>query len=127
MKMGAQIANPHRKTTSRHRKTIPRPDSGIGKSFSGVDLYPPFHFQITVEPPRLIFFLISGGSALLIREHHQRKLTELASINTRDKLSDQLTKTNTGPPVRRLRDWMLRGVVPTDADRNQLSLSFRAG
>ena len=44
-----------------------------------------------------------------VREHHQRKLTELASINTRDQLSDQLTKTNTGPQVRRLRDWMLRG------------------
>ena len=29
----------------------------IGKSFSGTDLYPHFHFQITVEPPRLIFFL----------------------------------------------------------------------
>ena len=29
----------------------------IGKSFSGADLYPHFHFQITVEPPRLIFFL----------------------------------------------------------------------
>ena len=62
---------------------------------------------------------------MLVREHHQRKLTELASINTRDQLSDQLTKTNTGPQVRRLRDWMLRGVVPADADHNQLS--FRAG
>ena len=29
----------------------------IGKSFSGADLYPHFRFQITVEPPRLIFFL----------------------------------------------------------------------
>ena len=34
--------------------------SGIGKSFSGADLFSHFHFQITVEPPRLIFFLSLG-------------------------------------------------------------------
>ena len=57
----------------------------IGKSFSGADLYPHFHFQITVEPPRLIFFLSKGrkkvntGSqrAALARRSHMRKCGSL--------------------------------------------------
>ena len=62
---------------------------------------------------------------MLVREHHQRGLTELVSINTHDQLADQLTKTNSGPQVRRLRNWALRGIVPVDADVDQLS--HRAG
>ena len=62
---------------------------------------------------------------MLVREHHQRGITELVSIGTRDQLSDQFTKVLPGPQVRRLRDWMLRGVVPADADHDQLA--HRAG
>ena len=40
----------------------------IGKSFSGVDLYPHFHFQITVEPPRLYVFLSSCPG---LKDNHQ--------------------------------------------------------
>ena len=58
---------------------------------------------------------------VLVREHHQRGLTELVSIGTRDQLGDQFTKVLPGPQVRRLRDWMLRGIVPADADHAQLA------
>ena len=71
MKMGAQIRTGKRlpDTGKRFRDRIWAYAQGtqllalsefpisIGKSFSGADLYPHFHFQITVEPPRLIFFL----------------------------------------------------------------------
>ena len=71
MEMGPQIRTGKRlpDTGKRFRDRIwaydgiirPNPVSefpiSIGKSFSGADLYPHFHFQITVEPPRLIFFL----------------------------------------------------------------------
>ena len=71
MKMGAQIRTGKRlpDTGKRFRDRIWAYAQGtqlsalsefqisIGKSFSGVDLYPHFHFQITVEPPRLIFLL----------------------------------------------------------------------
>ena len=74
MKMGAQIRTGKRlpDTGKRFRDRIWAYAQGtqlsalsefsisIGKSFSGADLYPHFHFQITVEPPRLIFFLIMG-------------------------------------------------------------------
>ena len=74
MKMGAQIRTGKRipDTGKRFRDRIRAYDGiiqllalsefpiSIGKSFSGADLYPPFHFQITVELPRLIFFLISS-------------------------------------------------------------------
>ena len=62
---------------------------------------------------------------LLVREHHQRGITELASVNTHDQLADQLTKTNSGPQIRRFRNWLLRGVIPTDANHDELA--FRAG
>ena len=76
MKMGAQIRTGKRipDTGKRFRDRIRAYDGiiqllalsefpiSIGKSFSGADLYPPFHFQITVELPRLIFFLIHSTS-----------------------------------------------------------------
>ena len=76
MKMGAQIRTGKRlpDTGKRFRDRIWAYERGtqlsalsefqisIGKSFSSVDLYPHFHFQITVEPPRLIFFLSRAQS-----------------------------------------------------------------
>ena len=70
MKMGAQIRTGKRlpdtgkRFRDRIRAYVPHRQLlflfvfsiSIGKSFSGTDLYPHFHFQITVEPPRLIFF-----------------------------------------------------------------------
>ena len=53
MKMGAQI-----RTGKRLPDTGKRFRDRIRESLTGVDLYPPFHFQITVELPRLVFFLI---------------------------------------------------------------------
>ena len=71
MKMGAQIRTGKRlpDTGKRFRDRIWAYETfiqllalsefpiSIGKSFSGADLYPHFNLQITVEPPRLIFFL----------------------------------------------------------------------
>ena len=78
MKMGAQIRTGKRlpDTGKRFRDRIWAYAQGtqllalsefpisIGKSFSGADLYPHFHFQITVEPPRLIFFLSDTSQKL---------------------------------------------------------------
>ena len=57
-----------------HPNPVSESFSGIGESFSGVDLYPPFHFQITVEPPRLIFFLIDAAE---VREEERERADEV--------------------------------------------------
>ena len=51
---------------------------------------------------------------MLVREHHQRGLTELVSIPTDFQLADPLTKVLAGPAVTKFRDWALRGVLPSD-------------
>ena len=51
---------------------------------------------------------------MLVREHHQRGLTELVSVPTQFQLADPLTKTLAGPAVRNFRAWSLRGQLPPD-------------
>ena len=51
---------------------------------------------------------------MLVREHHQRGLTELVSIPTDFQLADPLTKVLAGPAVTKFRDWALRGALPSD-------------
>ena len=52
---------------------------------------------------------------MLVREHHQRALTELVSVSTDLQLADPLTKEHAGPKVRQFRSWALRGELPADA------------
>ena len=52
---------------------------------------------------------------MLVREHHQRALTELASVSTDLQLADPLTKVLAGPKTRQFRSWALRGELPADA------------
>ena len=51
---------------------------------------------------------------MLVREHHQRGLTELVSIPTDFQLADPLTKVLAGIAVTKFRDWALRGALPSD-------------
>ena len=51
---------------------------------------------------------------MLVREHHQRGLTELVSIPTDFQLADPLTKVLAGPAVTKFRNWALRGTIPSD-------------
>ena len=51
---------------------------------------------------------------MLVREHHQRGLTELVSIPTDFQLADPLTKVLAGPAVTKFRSCALRGVLPSD-------------
>ena len=53
---------------------------------------------------------------MLVREHHNRSLTELVPVRTFDQLADPFTKTVSGPETTRFRNWMLRGELPTDLD-----------
>ena len=53
---------------------------------------------------------------MLVREHHNRSLTELVPVRTFDQLADPFTKTISGPETTRFRNWMLRGELPTDLD-----------
>ena len=96
MKMGVQIRTGKRlpDTGKRFRDRIWVYASGtqllalsefpisIGELFSGADLYPHFYFQITVEPPRLIFFLsyhiaeqqgTGVGTRVYLRVHEAEK------------------------------------------------------
>ena len=51
---------------------------------------------------------------MLVREHHQRGLTELVSIPTDFQLADPLTKVLAGPAVTKFRNWALRGALHSD-------------
>ena len=57
----------------------------------------------------------------LVREHHNRSLTELVPVRTFDQLADPFTKTVSGPETKRFRDWMLRGELPPDLDPRMAS------
>ena len=59
---------------------------------------------------------------LLVREHHNRSLTELVPVRTFDQLADPFTKTVSGPETKRFRDWMLRGELPPDLDPRMASV-----
>ena len=93
MKMGAQIRTGKRlpDTGKRFRDRIWAYETfiqllalsefpiSIGKSFSGADLYPHFHVQIIVEPPRLIFFL-SFMSPTIISHALKEELLQLLPL-----------------------------------------------
>ena len=65
---------------------------------------------------------------MLVREHHNRSLTELVPVRTFDPLADPFTKTVSGPETTRFRNWMLRGELPTDLDlRMATTLSATPG
>ena len=58
---------------------------------------------------------------MLVREHHNRNLTELVPVRAFGQLAGPFTKTVSGPETTRFRNWMLRGELPADLDLRMAS------